>query len=109
MQKQFCLHMLIETLKLRPCESQKNTMLLRRALVLHAETSIPEGECELQEIEVFERHLNMQVIISTAALNKIKKEWVYNFFLITNVFFKTELYIYKLVFFFSNYLQRTPA
>lgn len=51
----------------------KNTMLLRRALALHEATGIPVGSCGLKEIEILERYLKIQVVvISTAALNKVK-------------------------------------
>lgn len=50
----------------------KNTVLLRQALALHEATNIPVGPCGLSEIEKFERHLKVQVVvISTSALNKV--------------------------------------
>lgn len=52
---------------------QKCNMLMRRAYALHAATGVPVGPCGLPEIAVFERHLDVQVIvISTKHKNEVR-------------------------------------
>lgn len=40
-----------------------NDLLLRKAIQLHASAGIPEGSCGFNEIALFERHLDVQIIV----------------------------------------------
>lgn len=52
---------------------QSHDLLMRRAHALHAVTGVSVGPCGLPEIAVFERHLNVQVIvISTKYKNEVR-------------------------------------
>lgn len=58
---------LLPTLKKQSCD-----VLMRRAMKLHAEAGVHEGPCGYTEIAVFERYLDVQVIvISSRELQKV--------------------------------------
>ncbi|KAG8173354.1 hypothetical protein JTE90_011604 [Oedothorax gibbosus] len=40
-----------------------NKLLMRKAMQLHTTAGVPEGPCGFSEIAIFERHLNIQVIV----------------------------------------------
>ncbi|KAG8172279.1 hypothetical protein JTE90_019019, partial [Oedothorax gibbosus] len=58
--------------ELRTLKNQSCDLLKRRAIQLHSQTGVPEGPCGFTEVAIFERHLNVQVvIISTENMNQV--------------------------------------
>lgn len=63
----------LNTLRRQDCN-----LLTRKALKLHSDLSIKEGPCGFEEISIFERYLNVQVIvISSEKMNRVSIQFFF--------------------------------